>query len=669
MEPDFSGWITKYGLKCTDGRTIAPGAFAHQDGAKLPLMYQHNHDDVTQVLGHVMVTKKPEGMWGDAYFNSNPKAQDAKAAVQHKDLDKLSIWAKDLEERPDFSNQTVMVHDGVMQEVSLVLAGANAGAIIHNVLAHSVNGVELDPEEDLLVVSGEIMHADAAEAPAEETEPEGEQTVGEVLATLTDEQQAAVNAVIDDIVTEAVTEALAEEPELTHDNLDSSQKGTAEMARNLFDKTKTADRPELKHDDMKAVLNAAITSKAPSLRDLVRSDAGKELMHADTYGIQNIEILFPDAQALLNTPTFIDRRQDWVKSFMAGTSHSPFSRVKTAYADITADEARAKGYIKAHEKTEEVFPVFKRTTGPALIYKKQKLDRMDIIDITDFDVVAWVKAEMRGKLDEEIARAAMFGDGRVVGDEDKIPEPTGTSGDGIRSIVNDDDLYSTTYSVPMDPANPDYNVLLDSVVQAGEFYMGSGNKTSFVSYRTAAKLLTLRVPLTGQRMYRNLSEVAGDMDVNSIVRVPTELFPENVLAVVLDLRDYNFGTNRGGEITLFDDFDIDFNQYKYLMETYLSGALTLPYAAQVFMQVDGETETLVSEIDQPTVAANVVTIPTQTGVVYKRTDTGATVAGGSTITLSDPALKTVTIEATPATNYYFESNADLKDSFTFRYKA
>lgn len=692
MEPDFSGYVTKYGIRCTDGRTIQHGAFKGQDTLKVPLVYQHQHNDISQVLGYTILSAKEDGIWGDSYLNGSSKAADARAAVQHGDLDKYSIWAKDLDER--ILGNEALVHDGVIQETSLVLSGANAGANIYNVLAHG------DIDDDVMVIVGgdiehggvetkvedgpksdEIKHEDGgADAPIE-----GDTTVADVLGTLSDEQTAAVNAVIDGIVKEAVTEALTEEPSLQHDNTDSSKKGT-QMSRNAFDRSKEAatstELPQLKHDDMTAILTKAKGNSADggsngvgSLRELVRSQSGKELMHADDYGIQNIEILFPDAQSLMRTPTFVDRRQDWVKKFLAGTSHSPFSRVKTAFADITADEARARGYIKAHQKVEEVFPVFKRTTGPAMIYKKQKLDRQDIIDITDFDVVAWMKVEMRGKLDEEIARAGLFGDGRpvMVNSElnpDKIPEPTGTSGDGIRSVYNDDDLYSTRYSVPMpaDPVASDWNILLDTVTEAGEFYLGSGNKTAFMSYRVATKLLTIRDGFE-HRVYKNLSEVAGDMDVSSIVRVPTELMPAGCLTIVLDLADYNFGTNRGGEVTLFDDFDIDFNQYKYLIETYLSGALTLPYCAQIFMEVDADTETLVETITAPVVAANVITVPTQTGVDYKRKDTGATLVGGSTITLDDTTLKQVELEATPKAGYYFESDSDMKDSWTFRYKA
>jgi len=695
MEPDFSGYVTKYGIRCTDGRTIQPGAFKHQDTLKVPLVYQHQHNDVSQVLGYTILSAKEDGIWGDSYLNSSAKAQDARAAVQHGDLDKYSIWAKDLDER--IMNNEALVHDGVIQETSLVLAGANAGASIYNVLAHGA--IE---DDEFMIVGGDLVHADSPkEEPQTPTQPEpqqpaepnaapdtpadnpaeGDKTQAEVLATLDEEQQAAVNAYIDDFIKEAVVEALTEEPQLTHS--DSSKKGS-NMSRNQFDqaeKGQSTGLPQLKHDDVAAVLTKAKGDSANggtngvSLRELVRSQGGKELMHADDYGLQNIEILFPDAQALMNRPTFVDRRQEWVKTFLAGTSHSPFSRVKTLYADITADEARARGYIKAGQKVEEVFPVFKRTTGPAFIYKKQKLDRQDIIDIVDFDVVAWMKVEMRGKLDEEIARAGLFGDGRpvMVGGElnpDKIPEPTGTSGDGIRSIFNDDDLYATRYSVamPADPAGADWNILLDTVTESQEFYLGSGNKTAFVSYRVATRLLTIRDDF-GHRIYRNLSEVAGDMDVNQIVRVPTELMPDGCLAIVLDLSDYNFGTNRGGEVTLFDDFDIDFNQYKYLIETYLSGALILPYSAQIYMQVDADTETLVEDLTAPAVAANVVTIPTQTGVVYTDASDGSTLVGGSTITLNDTTNKQTVVEAKPAAGYYFPSDSDMKDNWTFRYKA
>lgn len=693
MEPNFSGYVSKANLKCADGRTIMPGAFKHQDGLEVPLVYQHNHDDINQVLGTVRLSDKEDGLWGDVFLNPEvTAARNADALVKHGDIKKFSIWAKNLVERG------MDVLKGDVQEVSLVLSGANAGANIsnyQNVLAHS----GLDEDEVLLVVGGEIVHtgAQTQDQPKQDTQPappqqpdqpgtpppadqpaQGDKTVADVLATLSDDQRTAVNSVIDDIVTEAVTEALTEEPTVQHDNIDSSKKGT-KMSRNVFDRSKNDNSsalPELKHGDMLAVLTQAKQGQVSSLRDLIRSETGKELMHADTYGIDNIEILFPDAQALMNTPKFIDRRQEWVKVFMNGTSHSPFSRVKTMYADITSDEARARGYIKAGKKVEEVFPVFKRTTGPALIYKKQKLDRQDIIDITDFDVVAWMKVEMRGKLDEEIARAALFGDGRptMVNGElnpDKIPDPgaDNTSGDGIRAIVNDNDLYTITYNVPIAAGAKDntWNALLDTAIEADEDYRGSGNKTAFVTFQTATRLLTIRDGFQ-KRIYRNLSEVAGDMGVSSIVRVPTELFPTDMLAVVLDLSDYNFGTNRGGEVTLFDDFDIDFNQYKYLMETYLSGALTLPFSAQVFMRVD-PTDTLVVPV-APVDVANVITIPTQTGVNYFRTDTGAQVAAGSTITLDAVTLPIVEIEARPADNtYYFSSNADAVDTWTFEYQA
>ena len=693
MEPNFSGYVSKANLECADGRVISPEAFKHQDGMKVPLVYQHNHDRIDQVMGHVILSSKEDGVWGDVFLNGTASALNADELVKHGDIDKFSIWAKNLVEQGN------LVHRGDIQEVSLVLAGANPGANISNVLMHA----GLDEDDNIIVVSGELQHADGEEPKKDTTPPppqevspdkpdedkpeEGDTTVADVLATLNDDQRLAVNSVIGDIVTEAVTEALTEEPAMQHDNIDSSKEGT-KMARNLFDRSKNengsvATLPELKHSDVENILKVAKgpegaggTNAVGSLRELVRSTRGKELMHADTYGIDNIEVLFPDAKALMTTPVFVDRRQEWVKVFMNGTGHSPFSRVKTFHADITADEARARGYIKGNKKVEEVFPIFKRTTGPAWIYKKQKLDRQDIIDITSFDIVAWMKVEMRGKLDEEIARAALFGDGRptMINGEmnpDKIPDPGGdnTSGDGIRAIVNDNDLYTVTYNVPIAAGAKDdtWNALLDTAIEADEDYRGSGNKTAFVTFQTATRLVTIRDGF-GKRMYRNLSEVAGDMGVNSIVRVPTELFPTDMLAVVLDLADYNFGTDRGGEVTLFDDFDIDFNQYKYLMETYLSGALTQPFSAQVFMRVD-PTDTLVVPT-APVDVANVVTIPTQTGVKYYRTDTGAEVAAASTITLDADTLPIVEIEARPADNtYYFSSDADAVDTWTFEYVA
>lgn len=697
MEPNFSGFVSKANLLCADGRTIMPGAFKHQDGLEVPLVYNHNHEDINQVLGKVKLTDKPDGTWGDVYLNDTASAKNADALVKHGDIKKFSIWAKDLVERG------MDVVKGELQEVSLVLSGANAGANIANypqVLAHS----GMDEDEVLLVVGGEIEHSDTTQAPADkpadapadapvdkpEDKPadkpaEGDKTVADVLGTLSDEQQTAVNSVIDDIVTEAVTEALTEDADLEHSNTDTSKKGK-KMSRNVFDRSteesKSNQGPELKHSDIVNILTHAKGNPSEglrglnesqatgSLRELVRSAAGKELMHADTYGIDNIEVLFPDAQALMRTPTFVDRRQEWVRVFMAGVSKSPFSRVKTIYADITADEARAKGYIKAGQKVDEVFPVFKRVTGPTMVYKRQKLDRQDIIDIVDFDVVAWMKAEMRGKLDEELARAALFGDGRptMVGgnlNPDKIPDPGGdnVSGDGIRAIIADNDLYAGTFNIPFPavPTNDTWNSLLDGVTEAQEFYMGSGNKTAFMTYRTASKLLTIRDGF-GHRVYRNLGEVAGDMDVSQIVRVPTELMPADVLAVVLDLADYNFGANRGGEVTLFDDFDIDFNQYKYLIETYLSGALVLPYSAQIFKSVPA-TNTEVTPLRLLFTNPATIEYVAQTGVVYKRKDTNATLAADVTL-VEDQEL---TVEATPAAGYYFPDNLDEHDSWNYEY--
>ena len=682
MKPNFSGYVSKANLECADGRTIKPGAFAHQDGLDVPLVYQHNHDDINQVLGHVVLKDKEDGLWGDVYLNDTASAKNADALVKHGDLKKFSIWAKNLVERG------LDVLRGDVQEVSLVLAGANSGANIanyQNVLAHS----GMDEDDVLLIVGGEIQHADTdsdeKETVDSDKESEDGATVGDVLETLTDDQRTAVNAVIDatvtEAVTDAVTEALAEEPNLTHDNIDSSKKGT-KMSRNVFDRSKQQeaqrDLPQLKHDDVRAVLTRAKgpsgeggDNASTSLRQLVRSDQGRELMHADTYGIDNIEVLFPEAQALMRTPTFVDRRQDWVKKVLAGVSKSPFSRVKTVYADITADEARAKGYIKGHEKTEEVFPVFKRTTGPTWVIKKQKLDRQDIIDIVDFDVVAWMKAEMRGKLDEELARAAIFGDGRptMVGGElnpDKIKDPGGanTSGDGIRAVIADNALYTSTVNVPMAPApgNDDWNRLIDTVTEEREGYLGSGNLTALLSYRTASKLLTIRDAF-GHRVYKNLSEVAGDLDVNEIIRIPTELFEDDTLMIVLDLADYNFGANRGGEVTLFDDFDIDFNQYKYLIETYLSGALTLPYSAQVYKSVESTNVSVTPT--EPAFAANVITIPVQTGVLYKRSDNGNTVSPGSTIALNESPLDALTITAHAQPGYTIPSGSTTSWDFVY----
>lgn len=682
MEPDFSGIVSAANILCTDGRTVLPGAFKHQDGLEVPVVYQHNHTDANQVLGKAILTDKgEEGTWGDVYINKdNPTAVSALSNVKFGALKKFSVWAKDLVERGS------LVHSGTIQEVSLVLAGANSGASIYNVLAHGAIG---DPDTQMMYVGGDIMHADAQDAPPVETGPdettppaaEPAKTVGDVLDTLTPEQELAVNAVTDDIVSAAVTEALTN-AELEHGA--TSQEGTS--MTNAFEGGSAVGvtvLPSLKHDDIKSLIHGARGAADPaefqlgmgveSMRKLIRSQPGKDLMHADTYGIDNIEVMFPDAQKLAASPKWVDRRQDWVKTWMNGTSHTPFSRVKTMYADITADEARAKGWIKDHQKTEEVFPVFARVTGPTWVIKKQRLDRQDIIDIVDFDVVAWMKAEMRGKLDEEVAIAGLFGDGRptmvdgkINPDHIKDPGKDNVDGNGIRSVMNDHELYATTYDVPM-PANPtssDYNVLLDTVTEAGEHYMGSGNKTAFMSFKVATKMLTIRSDFDQKRIYRNLDEVAGDMDVARIQRVPTALFPAGVLCVVLDIADYNYGSNRGGEVTLFDDFDINFNQYHYLIETYLSGALTTPYAAQIFKEVLS-TSTKVTPVKPGfNPATNVITIPNITGVKYTNAEDGTVLTAGAQTPLVNGEV--LFIEAVPTSAaYYFGSNDDRIDAWSF----
>lgn len=642
-KPNFSGYVTKANLECEDGRVILPDAFKHQDGMKVPLVYQHNHHDAGQVLGHVVLQNKDDGVWGDAYLNLDTvQGKNADALVKHGDIDKFSIWAKQLVERGRH------VARGNIKEVSLVLAGSNPGALItETALAHS--GYDVD--DDLVFVGGEIKHENDEDDELEHdgTDTIDEKTVGEVLATLDEDQTRAVNQLIEEVVTNAVADAKTE-AEAEHTALKESLE-ELKMGRNVFDQssaTGAAGKPQIKHADQTAFLNKARESKVSSLRDFIREGAGAELMHADTYGVDNIEVLFPDAQALMRTPTFVDRRQEWVKSFINGTSKSPFSRVKTVYADITADEARAKGYIKATQKTEEVFPVFKRTTGPAMIYKKQKLDRQDIIDVTDFDIVAWMKAEMRGKLDEELARAGLLGDGRSAEDADKIQEPTGNSGDGIRSVINDHELYTMNVAVvlPTTPVNSDWNALIDMFAMSREEYMGSGNITVFMTYKMAATLMTIRDDF-GHRIYRNMSELASDMDVSQIVRVPSTLFPADVLAIALDLADYNFGTNAGGQVTLFDDFDIDFNQFKYLIETYLSGALTLPYSAMVFRRESSATATI-NDPTAPTFTDNTdgtgtIDIPDVEGVTYRIK--GQPQVEGSTITIS--SATTVTAVAEP----------------------
>ena len=563
MKYDFSGYATRNGIRCSDGRTIMKDAFIENDGTTVPLVWQHDHSDPSNILGHCKLENRPDGVYAFGVFNDTPAAQDAKMAVRHGDINAMSIYANHVRQ------ESGLVQHGNIREVSLVLSGANPGAFIDNVtIAHGEEFATLDDE--VIIFSGqEFAHADSKEETKEKEAPMAEETTGtknnkseedmtvqDVLDTLTPIQQKVVYALI----------GMAAEGDSGEEVKQSEGDYGMYNAFESNEDTEIRHADEFVHEELDAVL--ADARRNGRLSDSVIS-------HAQNYGITNIDILFPDAQAIRNTPDFYGRRTEWVNAVLNNTQHVPFSRIKSMYADITADEARARGYTldrnNNKRKIDEVFNVLKRVTTPQTVYKKQKLDRDDIVDITSFDVVAWLKQEMRIMLDEEIARAVLVGDGRDVSDESKIRT------DSIRPIAFDDDLYT----IKVDVADvDDVTAMIDQVTQAQVDYRGSGTPTFYASPSLIAKMMTQRDQLN-HRMYSTRNDLASELSVSNIVDVPildTAKAEDGrpVLGIIGNLKDYTIGADRGGNVSMFDDFDIDFNQQKYLMETRCSGAITLP---------------------------------------------------------------------------------------------
>ena len=553
---DFSGWATRANLKCSDGRVILKDAFKKNDGETVPLVWNHQHNDPNEVLGHALLENRDEGVYAYCKFNNTESGQTAKLLVQHGDVNALSIYANQLEQ----SGPNVM--HGNIRELSLVLAGANPGAFIDSVIKH---GEEC--EDEAVIFTGEeisLFHAEdeKVEKMAEKS-ANNEKTVGEVLDSLTEEQKTVVCALIG--------EALDDSNGFNNDEEDSE--GGNEMKHNVFDKEDTKDNV-LSHD----AINTIIT-------DAKRYGSLKEsfLAHAGTYGIESIDYLFPEAKSSNTPPEFIKRDMGWVQKVMNGVHHTPFSRIKSMFADITEDEARAKGYIKGKLKKEEVFSLLKRTTTPTTIYKKQKLDRDDVIDITDFDVVSWLKSEMRMMLDEEIARAILVGDGRLSSSDDKINEQN------IRPIWTDDDLYTvkammeSDMKVSREDAAKDF---IKTVIRSRKQYKGSGNPTLYTTEDVITECLLIE-DTTGRRIYNSVNDLATTMRVKEIVTVEvmegltrtTSKGDVQLQGIIVNLSDYNVGADKGGSINMFDDFDIDYNQQKYLIETRCSGALIKPFSA------------------------------------------------------------------------------------------
>lgn len=557
---DFSGWATKNDIRCSDGRTIRHNAFAGNDGDIVPLVWQHGHNDTANVLGHVQLENRDEGVYAFGYFNETPAANNAKELLKHGDVDSMSIYANNLTQ----SGGDVM--HGNIVEVSLVLSGANPGAKIENIaLAHG-DGTYETTDEAYIMSGSHISHASETN-----NSSSGEKTVQDIVDSMTDEQKDVLMFLIGKAAEEGAN------PE------ESDTEGDPMSHTNIFETDTPVDESAvLYHSTIDSAFQDAVRTKANSLREVFMAAAEENglthsaIAHAEkTYGISNIDMLFPDAKNLDVPPTFIDRDQGWVKPVLNGTHHTPFTRIKSMQADITADEARAKGYITGSRKKEEVFKLLKRVTTPTTIYKLQKFDRDDLLDITDFDTIAWVKGEMRSKLDEELARAILLGDGRSNSDPDKINE------ENIRPILKEDDLYCLKKDLPA-TITPD--VIVDELIRAQDDLEGTGSPTLFCAKSFVTDLL-LQKDKMGHYLYPTKQALADRLGVSSIVDVPQmknlKDGNKDVLAIIVNLSDYNVGTDRGGEVTMFDDFDIDFNQYKYLLETRVSGALTKVKSAMV----------------------------------------------------------------------------------------
>ena len=615
---DISGWATMCNIKCTDGRVIRPNAFIDNDGEEVPMVYQHCHTDPENILGHALLENRDEGVYCYCWFNKNDKAQAAKNAVANGDIKQFSIYANQLVQRG-----SDVIH-GSIKEVSLVLTGANKGARIENLnFAHSDGTYDTDDEEALIYTKKQKILCHSEENTEEEdmSKKSEEIDVQAILDSMTDEQKAVAQALYEQGQIDAL-EAIGYDPDAEEDeeetededeeedeeDADDSEsedendedeeddeeeeeavaahseesEGDVPMKKNVFDKTleenNTKDQAVLTHSEIETIFNDARRA-GNTLKSAV-------LSHADEYGIGQIDWLFPDAKNVNATPDFIHRDMGWVSKVMNGTRHTPFTRIKTLFADITEDEARARGYMKNHRKANEVFTLLKRTTDPQTIYKMQKLDRDDVLDITDFDVVAWLKGEMRMMLDEEIARAILIGDGRQTSSDAHISESH------IRSIFRDDDLYVVRKTLTAVQGEDRAKTLIKLIRRAWKDYKGSGNAEAFVTEDTLSDLLLLEDGI-GHFLYPTKETAANVLGVRDISTVPVMADTSTVrtdttsgktykpIAIIVNLNDYNVGADKGGSVNMFEDFDIDFNQQKYLIETRCSGALVKPYAAIV----------------------------------------------------------------------------------------
>lgn len=586
---DFGGWLTKYGIECTDGNTLIAPAFKDCDGKRVSLVYDHKHG-LYDIIGHCDLEHRPEGVYAWGKFNDEPEGKHAKALLKNGDIVAMSVFATRLTRNP--ANKKHITHGNIM-EASLVMAGANPGAFIEEVMCHG----EQDGEGAIISfveyhsANVDLSHSDSEDNNEKEKEnmPESVaqsqegKSVQEVIDTMTEEQKTAMAIIVQASVDQALEEAAAKKDEAKHsddqedgqeiqhseveNNKTNNEEEIETMQHNIFESQKTED----------VIVHAEVLDDV--LKDAKKIGSLKEsfIAHAADYGVDHIDYLFPEAKAVTNTPIMIDRPQGWVKKVMAGVHHVPYSNIKSLYADITDDDARAKGYMKGNLKKEEVFGLLKRKTSPTTVYKKQKMDKDDIKDITDFNVVTWLKTEMRGKLDEELARAFLFGDGRLESSDDKIDETR------IRPICKAEELFAITKTIAGANDKEKANSLIDKSVEAFDDYQGSGAVVAYMRTSWVTKCLLLKDEV-GHRLYKSIGELATAMNVDAIVKIPDALFPEKLLSINVDLADYYVGADKGGSVDMFEDFDIDYNQEKYLIETRCSGTPVLPKSIMLIKQ-------------------------------------------------------------------------------------
>ena len=581
---DFSGWATRSNIKCSDGRTIMNDAFKENNGQKVPLVWNHQHDDPSEVLGHALLENRSDGVYAYCKFNNTESGQNAKALVQNGDVDKLSIYANKLK---TVANNVI---HGCIREVSLVLAGANPGAYIDSVIVHG-EGSEI--EEEGVIYTNEnidvIEHADSSDDkeskkdekeetvkmenkdPEKKEEQKKDKTVQEVFDTLNEEQKDAVYAIVGQAVEDAKKDS-------SDDEENNKKEGDSEdMKHNVFDKD----------DNQEVLMHSEMINEA--IRDAKKYGSMKEsfLAHAEANNMENYEILFPDATELYKEPRVIEEDRSWVAKVMNKVHHTPFSRVKTTFGRMSETEARAKGYIKGNLKTDIKMSFLNRVTTPTTVYIKNDIDRDDVIDITDYDIVAWQKREMRKNLDKELALAMLLGDGRNVSDPNKINEQN------IRPVIKDNEMYTIQYTVTdgvdYNNANNSHSEndsvtkgVIRAAIKSRKQYKGSGRPTFYTTEDLLTDMLLIE-DQNGRLIYDSIQKLCTALRVDEIVTIPEmegEVY-KDIYGIIVNMADYTAGADKGGSVNMFDDFDIDYNQMKYLMETRMSGALTVPYSAIV----------------------------------------------------------------------------------------